>query len=618
MADQDPGSDVTPWERVVLVAGVALVTVGAVLLLGGGLASLVAGGGWVWPPLTSAAFVIGGLAAHPGHPAAAYPEAMRHRVAGPAAFWSTEAVLLVTAAAATVFVLAWIARRRTEKGLATRRQIRASMHSGRADTTAPFASYRGTPVCARAEDSCVTVAPARAGKTTSLAAPRVVDAPGPVLATSTKVDLLRLTAGARATRGPVHVWDADRLTGWSDVARWDIVAGCADVREATGRARAMVAARPLAHVQNSGFFSATAETVLRCLLHAAALGAGSMRDVLDWSRNLDDDAPYDVLRTHPRAARGWADDLQKYCRLSTPETISNTDMSLGLVLSCLADPDVLDLVCPGAGQGIDVDRLVVSGVPGDSGSQGRGGRSGARVARADASTRNAWAIPRSERGPTPGDEELSDGPQTLFVLCEGGSGTSTAPLATALTSAVVRAARRASQRRGAGRLDPVFTFVLDEAPNVAPIPEMPLLISDGGGRGMPTWLFAQSFAQLRSRWGRDEADTMWGSAPIKMLLGGAAETDDLERLSRLLGERTVRRVSTSRGQGATWSQSSSAERERVLPVEAIRQLGVGQALMVYRNLPPAVVDLPAWWQRADAEVFRAAQEWAQARDVLIE
>jgi type IV secretion system protein VirD4 len=398
-----------------------------------------------------------------------------------------------------------------------------------------------------------------------------VDSPGPVVATSTKVDLLRLTARIRADRGPVHVWDADRLTDWPDLARWDLVAGCDDVREATGRARAMVAARPLGQARNTGFFAATAETVLRCLLHAAALNGLTMREVMAWARDFSLDQPYAILRDHPDAAPGWFDDLRKYTRAGAPETISSTDMSLGLVLGCLADPAVLDLVCPSAGTGIDVDQLVAPGVA---------------------------------------------APETLYVMCEGGSATSTAPLATALVSAVVRAGRRASQHTAAGRLEPACTFVLDEAPNVAPIPEMPLLIADGGGRGMPAWLFAQSFGQLRARWGRDDADTIWGSAPMKLVLGGAAETDDLDRLSRLLGERHVKRVSTTRGQRSSWTRQVGTERERVLPVEAIRQLEVGKALLLYRSLPPAVVDLPAWWDRPDADAFRRSLHWVASQGAL--
>ncbi len=569
--ESDPGPDIAVWEKATLGVGGAAVLVGVGLLTGGGLAGLVSGHGWVWPDAPQAGRVVVRLLAHPGDPASAYPPDLRSRLPGPIVFWAVTAFVVAAAAiTAVVMAVGWW-RRRAPDGMAARRQVRTATRPRGDACGVTFARYRGAPVVARMEDSCVTVAPARAGKTTSLAAPRVVDSPGPVVATSTKVDLLRLTARARGARGPVHVWDADRLTGWPTPARWDLVDGCADVREAAGRARAMVAARPLGQARNAGFFAATAETVLRCLLHAAALTEQSMRAVLAWSRDFGDDEPYAILRDHPDAPEGWFDDLRKYCRAGAPETISSTDMSLGLVLGCLADPRVLDLVCPRPGRGIDIDALV-----------GGGGQ----------------------------------GMSTLYVVCEGGASVSTAPLATALVSAIVRAGRRASQHTAAGRLDPGCTFVLDEVATVAPIPELPLLIADGGGRGMPAWVFAQSFAQLRARWGRDDADTLWGSAPIKLVLGGAAETDDLERLSRLLGERHVRRVSTSRGHGSSWSRQVGLERERIVPVEAIRQLDPGKALLLYRSLPPAIVDLTAWWDRPDGATFRASQTWAsQARDV---
>lgn len=565
MDHRDPAVEVAAWEKAVLVAACAAVIGACALLTGGALAGLLTGAGWLWPSPDAAGRTVGGLLSDPVHPGAAYPTDQAAGVPGPEVFWPVTAVVLAAVLGAGTFVGVAVARRRTPDGMATRAQVRSATKAARRAAARPFATYRGVAVAARPEDSCVVVAPSRAGKTTSLAAPRVVDSVGSVVATSTKADLLRLTARARAERGPVHVWDADRITGWADLARWDVVAGCDDVREAAGRAKAMVAARPLGQARNAGFFAATAETVLRCLLHAAALSGGSMRDVVSWSRDFAVDEPYAVLRDHPDAAPGWFDDLRKYCRAGAPETISSTDMSLGLVLGSLADPAVLDLVCPAAGGGLDIDALVAPGV---------------------------------------------GVPSTLYVVCEGGSAASTAPLATALISAIVRAGRRASQQHADGRLDPACTFVLDEAPNVAPIPEMPLLLSDGGGRGMPAWLFAQSFGQLRARWGRDEADTMWGSSPIKLILGGASETDDLERLSRLMGDRRARRVTTSRSHGAGWSRQTSTEKERVLPVEAIRQLDVGQALLLYRSLPPAIVHLTPWWQRKDAPSFHLSANTA--------
>ncbi len=221
------------------------------------------------------------------------------------------------------------------------------------------------------------------------------------------------------------MFDPDRHLQWPNPCRWDIVAGCTDVREALTRARAMVAARPLRGDRNAGFFEGAAETVLRCLLHAAALQALTMRDVLAWARDFDDELPYEILRTHPRAAPGWLADLRTFCRAGAPETVSSTAMSLGLILKALADERVLDLLCPPPGEGLDINKFVAAGT------------------------------------------------DRLYLISEGGDGISTAPLVTAFASAVVTAARRHSQTRPDGRLDPPLTLVLDEAANVAPYPTCP-------------------------------------------------------------------------------------------------------------------------------------------------
>ena len=52
----------------------------------------------------------------------------------------------------------------------------------------------------------------RTGKS-GMVADRILDHPGPVLATSTRADLYESTAGARALRGPVHVFNPQGVGG---------------------------------------------------------------------------------------------------------------------------------------------------------------------------------------------------------------------------------------------------------------------------------------------------------------------------------------------------------------------------------------------------------------------
>ncbi|MFL6100814.1 MAG: type IV secretory system conjugative DNA transfer family protein [Actinomycetales bacterium] len=153
-----------------------------------------------------------------------------------------------------------------------------------------------------------------------------------------------------------------------------------------------------------------------------------------------------------------------------------------------------------------------------------------------------------------------------------------------------------------------MTFVLDEVANVAPLPNLPSLISDGGGRGMQAWAFAQTPPQLRERWGRDGADAILGAAAITLVMGGLDDVEYLDRLSRLAGERRIIRKSRTTS-GRTTSTSTSVERERVLPVERLRTLPEGRALLMYRSVSPALVDLARWWDRPDADALRDSVQW---------
>ena len=68
------------------------------------------------------------------------------------------------------------------------------------------AGARG-PVWAAGERSVLVLGPPRSGKTTSLVAPAVLAAAGPVVSTSTKPDVLEATLRARRRAGPCFVYD---------------------------------------------------------------------------------------------------------------------------------------------------------------------------------------------------------------------------------------------------------------------------------------------------------------------------------------------------------------------------------------------------------------------------
>jgi hypothetical protein len=74
------------------------------------------------------------------------------------------------------------------------------------------------------------------------------------------------------------------------------------------------------------------------------------------------------------------------------------------------------------------------------------------------------------------------------------------PLLTALASSVVERGRRMAERSSSGRLDPPLTLVLDDVAAVAPLPQLPDLLTTGAAHGLPTLVLLRSREQLRARW----------------------------------------------------------------------------------------------------------------------
>ena len=83
-------------------------------------------------------------------------------------------------------------------------------------------------VYARMEDQILVLAPQRTGKS-GLIADQILSHPGPVLATSTRPDLYKITAGTRAQRGPIHVFNPQGVGALPSTFGWDILEPCRDL-----------------------------------------------------------------------------------------------------------------------------------------------------------------------------------------------------------------------------------------------------------------------------------------------------------------------------------------------------------------------------------------------------
>jgi type IV secretory pathway TraG/TraD family ATPase VirD4 len=451
---------------------------------------------------------------------------------------------------------------KAEEGFAGVQELQDRAEIGyKVETTAPFAYMGDHPIRATTEDVATVVAPPRSGKTMRLVIRLILKAFGPVVSTSTKPDVVRLTAWLRAKVGTVHVFDPEGVTNWPTRVKWDIVAGCESAKEATRRAKTIIAARPLADAGNAKFFAGTAQNVLQCLLHAAALGGHSMRDVVLWSKDFSIDTPYDILRDHPDANAGWLSDLRRFCRSKAHETVDSTDMTLRLALETLALEEILDSVCPKEGDRVfDVDAFLKS-------------------------------------------------TDTLYLLSESGEASLAAPVITTLVSTIERRAKAHATKYRTGRLPKPLTLILDEVANIAPIPGLPTLVTDGGDRGIITWSFHQDPKDAETRWGKAGGNKILKSSNILMVLGGIKDDEYLESLSKLCSEKEAERIGTTESANGM-STSTSTIKERVMTAGAIRQLEPGKGMLFYRELPVAIVDLPGWWEEDDKAAIEEGQNWA--------
>lgn len=402
------------------------------------------------------------------------------------------------------------------------------------------------------EETRVLIAPSGAGKTVRVVVRLILRAQGAIVATSTKPDVLMLTAWIRKMRHPfskVVAFDPEGLVRWlgADRVKWDIVAGCEDGQMAIKRAAAIVAARPIDGSQssNNGFFTQAVTIVLQCMLHAAAVGGRSMRDVMRWMGDFEDDTPYDILRETPGAIKAWEQLLTKYCRGKADETVSSTDMSASGILNAFSIEDILAAVCPGPD-----DRVI------------------------DIRTHHRTT-------------------DSLYLICKG-EDSPAASVFTALVESMYVVASDDITRNGL--CVPPLELVLDEAMNVCSIPSLPRVMSTGRGEGIVPTVIAQDFQQIVERYGESKATTIVNNATELLVMGGLKDSDYLQKLSALVGSLDHL--------GRGWSQ-------QVLAPEKIRTLRDGRALFFYRNQPPAIITLPQWWRSPEKAEYRASLSWAK-------
>lgn len=395
------------------------------------------------------------------------------------------------------------------------------------------------------EDSLVVIGIARSGKSRNVAIRRVRSAPGSVVCSSTKNDLLLACQHTTLARGTVSVYDPTGSMEGHDMTnlrqlRWDPVLGCEDPEVAIRRGSAWASAQPMGNVKNGDWFNKRAAELLTRLLHAAALDGRSITDVARWAQTLTDRAPANILEAHGRG--DWADFLRELAGSRAGETVDAVKMSVGGVLAPLASPRISATLTPSRSEHFDVATFLT-------------------------------------------------GKNSVFLIAPERGNATVAPVFTMLIDEILHAASERSQRLPGSFLWPPLTAMLDECANIAPLPDLDGYLSDSGGRGIEITAMFQSRDQIKKRWGPDAAGAIWKAATMHLVLPGLRDSDLAKEMETFAGMRKVIRRSHSTGRGGS-STSTSTEKEPSLPVSEVPQIPENTAWLMYRNLPILHVKLP--------------------------
>jgi len=442
----------------------------------------------------------------------------------------------------------WAKARRLRPGL-----IRRRLQPG--DLGVPIGRLRrgGPMLRASWEDVVLAICAPRTGKTTCLAVPAVLDAPGPVVATSNKRDLWEHTHALRAsdTGEPVWTFDPQHITRTPQAFAWDALAGVPTVADARRMAGHFIQ-EIRRTADTADFWDRDAEDLLTGLILAAAVDDATLADVGRWLTAVSAVEPRNILA---RAGFTQLADVMAGRSQGAVETREGVYASARAAAACLSDPQIMAWVTPRAG------------LPGF----------------------DPVGFARSR--------------QTLYLLSKDGAG-SAAPLVAAFADRIMLEAVRAAEDSPGGRLDPPMVAVLDEAANICRITELPRLYSHLGSRGVTALTILQSRSQGQRVWGEGGMAELFSASTVKVIGAGVDDQPFAEELSRMIGGEDV--IVRTRNGGRSGGISVTTRRERVLPADEVRAMPKFTALLLVTGVRPARLRLAPWMDGPRAADIRRA------------
>jgi type IV secretion system protein VirD4 len=413
------------------------------------------------------------------------------------------------------------------------------------------------------QQSVMILGPPRSGKTSAFIVPNVMVASGPVVSTSTKPDVLDATIDHREQVGECFLFDPTQSVAGSrnlHPLRWSPLQSCTSWAPAMSMAHTLVevgtgsVGQAGQHGDHS-HWNERAKALLAPLLLAANMGGEDMRTLLTWVDRRKALPAQQILASEPGQESQLARNLL--------EGIMETD-----------------------------DREL-SGIWSTASGSLRGFRTDQAL--------DSMAEPDFDPA------SFVTSTDTIYIAAPAHQQTLVAPMVVGLIEDIRQATYDSNARMPATNRPPVL-LALDEVANIAPIPRLPEMISEGGGQGLVTLACLQDLSQARSRW-PDRADGLPSLFGTTVVLPGIGDTKTLEALSVLAGEEEVlsRTLSAGRmpsghpfadmvtGGRPQRGESVSTQWRRRLPPDLIARGNTGYALAFDQRNRPGWVPLAPFY-----------------------
>jgi type IV secretion system protein VirD4 len=396
----------------------------------------------------------------------------------------------------------------------------------------------------------VAFGPPQSGKSAGLAVPALLEWQGPAVASSIKTDLLSATMTRRRQLGRVFVFDPFALSGLAS-STWTPLRAARGWDGALEVAWRLAAAGELDQrgVEGGDFWAIAAEQRLAPLLFTAARTDAGIEALVRWAYGQGN-RELDQALAQLTGEAGDEDEL------------ADAHMAYDAVRAFEAQAD-------------------------------RTRSSIEATAQALLRAYRFRRVAQSARSCEISADRLLDDRATLYLIGDAKASKLLRPIFLALLGEIIDRAYERATLEGGGLSLPLL-LCLDEAGNVAPLPNLAEIASTAPSHNIQLVSIFHDLAQARARYGR-QAETVINSHRARMLLPGVADLETLRYFAGLVGEQEVR--DTTRTVGAGGATRSTGTRTRPLvAAEALRQLPDSQALLIYGRLAPVRIRLRMWFE----------------------